>query len=70
MGVYGKNISEYAIDLRMREAARLLTDTNDSILKIGEAVGYAGQSKFAAAFRKYYGTSPRQYRVDSKLNIL
>lgn len=65
-GVYGKNISEYMNKFRMQKAADLLENTDESILEIGEQVGYQNQSKFAAAFRKYYEMTPRQYRIHKK----
>lgn len=65
-GVYGKNISEYMNKFRMQKAADLLENTDESILEIGEQVGYQNQSKFAAAFRKYYEMTLRQYRIHKK----
>ena len=46
----------------MEEAARLLKETDDSIAKIAQVVGYDSQSRFAAAFKSYFQALPREYR--------
>ena len=63
-GVYGRNISDYMNRLRMERAAELLEDTGMSVLEVAEKVGYQNQSKFAAAFKREYALSPRQYRLE------
>lgn len=63
-GVYGRNISDYMNRLRMEKAAELLADTGMSVLEVAEKVGYQNQSKFAAAFKREYALSPRQYRLE------
>ena len=47
-GVYGQNISTWLREIRMTEAARLLSDTKRPIAEISEQVGYSNQGKFAA----------------------
>lgn len=61
-GVYGKNISVYLRELRMDSAAKLLVDSNLSVLEIAEQVGYANQGKFAAVFKKQFQITPSEYR--------
>ena len=51
-GVYGQNISTWLREIRMNEAARLLSDTKRPIAEISEQVGYSNQGKFAAVFKK------------------
>lgn len=63
-GVYGRNISDYMNRLRMEKAAELLANTGMSVLEVAEKVGYQNQSKFAAAFKREYALSPRQYRLE------
>lgn len=49
--------------LRVRETARLLRDTHESVAAISERVGWASQDGQASrSFRKYMGTSPSSYR--------
>ena len=61
-GVYGQNISTWLREIRMNEAARLLSATKRPIAEISEQVGYSNQGKFAAVFKKQYGLSPLEYR--------
>jgi AraC family transcriptional regulator len=58
----GLSPSRCFIRMRMEEARRLLTETDDSIINIGLAVGYSSPSHFAAVFRKHTGVSPSTYR--------
>jgi AraC family transcriptional regulator len=50
------------LTMRRLERARDLLQTNQSITEIAMAVGYANPSKFAAAFRRLYDCSPREWR--------
>lgn len=60
--VFGKSVSEYMRDLRIREAKRLLADSDCSIAHIANLVGYENQSKFTAMFQKYCGCTPSVFR--------
>ena len=48
--------------LRMKEAARLLTNTTLSVEQISEKVGYSSGNNFRRIFSHHYGCSPRQFR--------
>ena len=61
-GVFGENISVYLKKQRMEKAAKLLLSSRQSVSAVAEQVGYQNQSKFAAAFKKYFGDSPLEYR--------
>lgn len=58
----GKNMGDFVIDLRMKEAARLLCTTQQSVDEIAVECGYPAQSTFYRVFKKYYGESPSKYR--------
>ena len=60
--VYGCNISEYLQTIRMKEAERLLTEENLSVMQIAANVGYENQSKFSAVFKKHTGYAPLEYK--------
>jgi AraC-like DNA-binding protein len=49
-------------DLRLSMAARLLRQTDDSIARIAEAVGYGSQIALTRAFRREEGVTPGYYR--------
>ncbi|MBU9738931.1 helix-turn-helix transcriptional regulator [Diplocloster agilis] len=60
--VYGNSIAAHTREHRMEQAAKLLLETNDSISRIAQAVGYGNQSKFTAAFKEYFQVLPTEYR--------
>ncbi|MDT7847805.1 AraC family transcriptional regulator [Streptomyces justiciae] len=53
----------YITECRMDEAASLLADTDLSIARIAETVGYADAFGFSAAFKRHRGRSPSKYRA-------
>lgn len=58
----GLSPSHYFIWLRMEEARRLLSETDESIINIALSMGYNSPSHFAYVFHKLNGVSPSQYR--------
>lgn len=60
--VYGLPIALYMKEFRMKEAARLLRETPDSISTISKYLGYENQSKFTAAFKDIFQILPSEYQ--------
>ncbi|WP_339205609.1 helix-turn-helix transcriptional regulator [Paenibacillus sp. FSL K6-3182] len=56
------SFNDYLKKIRLEEATRLLTTTNDSIAVISESVGVLNTTYFFTLFKKTYGISPAQYR--------
>jgi AraC family cel operon transcriptional repressor len=50
-------------------AASLLQSTSMELHDIAAECGFQNLSYFFATFKKYYGTTPRKYRVSSKSNL-
>ncbi len=61
-----RNISTWLREIRMNEAARLLSDTKRPIAEISEQVGYSNQGKFAAVFQKTAWTIAHGISGESK----
>ena len=59
--VFGKTAFGYLHDYRMEQARQLLGAGELNVSEAARKVGFANRSYFAAAFRKKYGVSPRQY---------
>lgn len=59
---YGNSIAAHINGHRMEAAAELLQKSADSINDIARAVGYESQSRFSAAFCKFFGLLPTEYR--------
>ena len=60
--VYGQPIATYMKEFRVRQAMKLLRETNDTIADIASQVGYQTQGKFSSAFQFIVKMSPREYR--------
>lgn len=58
----GFGFSEYLTQTRLREADRLLRETNTSIGEIAEICGFTGSNYFGDVFRRWTGMSPSAYR--------
>ena len=67
-GIYGSSIHQYIKHMRIKEAAKDLTNTDDSILSIANRYGYENASKFAEAFRVIMGHKPSEYRKINKMS--
>ena len=63
----GKSINAYTNELRLKEACRLMEDTNESISEIALTVGFSDPNYFTNLFKRNFGLSPSKYK--NKLNI-
>lgn len=58
----GKLFSQHLAEVRLDKAIYLLVNTNLSISKISETLGYMDKSYFFKLFKKHFKMSPRKYR--------
>jgi len=63
---YGVTLFEYMSSLRLEEAKRLLSDTQDEIIDIAYSVGFGGVSSFYRFFKNDAGLSPGAYRKEHR----
>lgn len=56
---------KYLTDKRISEAKKLLENTNFSVTKIAETVGYTDSIYFSQFFKKKTGVSPNEYRTNT-----
>lgn len=59
---YGKSFNELKLELKMRNAKKMLRETDLSVSAIAEKTGYTTCRGFLSAFSKYEGTTPTEYR--------
>lgn len=64
--VFGTTVFGYLHQHRMEKAQQLLIEQRMNVKEIAQAVGYANQSRFAAAFRKQFGVNPKSYLLNRK----
>lgn len=60
--VYGAYIPTFMREYRMRMAAHLLATSGEPVYEVAARVGYANASKFSAAFSRFSGMLPLEYR--------
>ena len=58
----GVSFCKYLNDYRIRQARVLLTETEDSVTAISDAVGFRSIQTFERVFRSALGISPSEYR--------
>lgn len=57
----GVPTSEFLRNIRLNEAARLIREGKINITQVSYMVGFANNSHFSTAFKKYFGMSPTEY---------
>lgn len=62
--VYGTSLYSLVRNQKMESAAKMLRETDMTILEVAGRHGYDNPSKFAGAFRNVMGVSPKEYRGD------
>lgn len=63
----GCSIFEYISKCRILEAKRLLSETDESVTRIAEMVGYNTKTNFYLAFKRSEGISPMEYRKNNRI---
>ncbi len=61
--LFGTTVFGYIFDYRMNLASRYLLDTNQHIQDIALSVGYEHHPHFSTAFKRKFGLSPLEYRL-------
>ncbi len=59
----GISPAEFIRNVRLKHAARLLTETRMSISEVAEHIGYASPRIFSQNFKKIFGCLPSEYRT-------
>ncbi len=62
----GQNFVSYLKEIRLKEACRLLAETDDKIIDIAHGVGYRNEKHFLKIFKSELGISPSEYRRNMK----
>ncbi|CAL2081691.1 AraC-type DNA-binding protein [Tenacibaculum sp. 190524A02b] len=62
--IYGDTVYSFLFDYKMEEARKLLESNQYNVNEVGLQVGYSTSSHFIAAFKKKFGTTPKQYIIN------
>lgn len=63
-----ENFTDYIHRLKMRIAAKILLESEETIEYIGHSLGYSDRTYFSKVFKKYYGFSPNDYKHQQQKN--
>lgn len=63
--IYGDTVYSFLFDYKMEHARKLLESNQYNVNEVGLQVGYSTSSHFIAAFKKKFGTTPKQYIMNS-----
>jgi AraC-like DNA-binding protein len=67
--VFSETPTGHLIRRRMEEAARLIAESDASILEVVLAVGYESHTTFCERFRQFTGHLPSEYRAHSRRHV-
>lgn len=67
---FGCSPYRYVLNLRLAEAARLLSSTSRDVREIAYELGFCSQSHFTAMFRKAYGVTPGRYGSGRRRSVM
>lgn len=60
--------NEFIRIIRMKEAAQLLVTTDKTISEISDLVGYTDSNYFTKTFKKHYGKTPSEFKLEKNRN--
>lgn len=63
--VVGTSLKQYILGRKLSLAINKLNSTNDSIIDIALSAGFEYPEVFSRAFKKQFGISPRDYRINT-----
>lgn len=64
----GINFKDYLIDIRIKKAIELFTNTDLKIYQVSEKVGYSNPQYFSVLFKKTTGYSPTEFKELKRVN--
>jgi Response regulator containing CheY-like receiver domain and AraC-type DNA-binding domain len=62
----GATFTHHLMSIRIRQAIRLMRETNMKIYEVGELVGYSDHAYFSRLFKMMVGVSPAKYRLSEQ----
>lgn len=62
--IYGDTIFNFLLDYKLEYARKMLISKKHNVSEISHLIGYSTASHFISAFKKKYGTTPKQYMMN------
>ncbi|MFN3405959.1 MAG: GyrI-like domain-containing protein [Cytophagaceae bacterium] len=63
--ITGETLNEYITRQRIEKAALVLLHNNISISELSHQYGFTDNSSFTKAFKKFYGVSPKEFKIQN-----
>ena len=60
--ITGQSIKEFILDIRLKRAAKLLSESDKTISEVSYMTGFVNPKYFSTIFRKHFGKTPSEYR--------
>lgn len=61
----GQTVNQFIRSIRLKKAAKLLKEQNNTVSEIAYLVGFAAPNHFASYFKEYFGMTPSEYRDEN-----
>jgi len=68
VATFGKSPTAFLIEQRLRHAEELLRQSDMKLMEIATACGFYDGNYFCTVFKRFYGITPRHYRLNSRQN--
>ncbi|CAM3589191.1 MULTISPECIES: response regulator [Saccharibacillus] len=62
---FGENVFDYLANVRLERAKRLLLDSEMTVVRIADLVGYQDEKYFSRVFKKSTGFAPNEFRREA-----
>ena len=64
--IYGDTVYSFLFNYKMDQAREMLESNQYNVNEVGSKIGYSMASHFISAFKKKFGTTPKQYILSQK----
>ena len=66
---FGRPAMDFVREVRLRQAAKRLIETDQPVQSIAAQLGYDSRSHFSRAFHAFFGMTPAQHRATYRANL-
>ena len=60
----GMSIKEFILDIRLKRASQLLTESDYTVSEISTMTGFANPKYFSVCFKRHFGQSPTEFKMN------
>ena len=60
----GMSIKEFILDIRLKRASQLLSESDYTVAEISTMTGFANPKYFSVCFKRHFGQSPTDFKMN------